>query len=479
MVAMITIYSKVKKNDYIKLQQYIDKKDIKFHEIQSDWLHKHSGELLDIYCVSVEFKSKECFNILLKNLDAYKEQILNRMIGCAIKKYKNTKDLEYKYYIDKLHDYMVENYVRLNGFECGNAGYDSELFNKLYDNVDKSLGGCLSILQNILIMNNAQLFVKTFDDAYQAYKDNEINGQLVQEIHNNYKDFLSCPHQTDNGIYVEKINDPNYHPFRYIINGLIKNKKVDMLIYMLIKLNKYIIYEKCNNYINYSDYNYCYQPILYYVLYVQRNMKTKSLFNGIYKLYKTLPQNTLNNIKNIDKISLLFASMYYNDYKWDKDISISMCKDIASIYKLPITFENKIITLSVISNIIYEGFNRIINCDMYEDVMGGSIDLTNNEVIEWFSLNYENHKMELIYTLENYVKIAYYIASTIKRENDTFDTADFSIIIHKHIINKECTKRMRPFTTYLKGLLRILEKSKYNLPEKYKKYLTENREIIV
>ena len=326
-------------NDYNKLQHLID------NDLLTD------NKIIKIYDLllskSVEYKSTECFDILLNNNN---NDINNYILTLykSIDFYINSNNIQNKYYLHKLLE--------------KNITIDKELLIKASD--DLILFKIL--LYKININNNILLYLLN-----KFIKDNKL--KIINYLYN---------FNINNNIIT------NEEICNYILKISIKYNNINTLIYLeKYKYNMIYIIDINNNII----------PSLYYsVQYItdERKIIYKYLLNLYINYSKENNINTINNINSIDFIEN-HNYLYINQFIYDIikiGINISNYDIIIKYYLLKLfSSDNDNIINNIIEIFFILSYNNILNKN--DILILENINIPNN--------NY-NKRIKLYYILLNY-----------------------------------------------------------------------------
>ena len=282
MTTMTQLFKIVSTNDYDTLEKLImGNKKPDFNCVKSgiSLIHK-----------AIEVRALECFNMLmsLPDLSVIQSNSSNANgLGIALEYYSSAPNPSNKYYLDKL----IERNVHVDSYSLGKCMEDPVLFDSMFNRVEKNSSSIGNLIGTAVSKTNAYAMNKLYDWLYS-----------------NNPAFYSTP---------ETRNAFNDNILRTAIgaNNIIAIEHLEKLGHNILEIK----YQNPGIYI----------PSLYYAYITNAE---SIAFNFIFSRMEKLDVETLNQISQIKKLSLVATnSSYYG----------------SSNSKNPIDFYKKILSLSV------------------------------------------------------------------------------------------------------------------------------------
>ena len=279
------LFSMIKYNDYEQLTNIIENKTVNLNILNSGY---------SLIYKSIEFRSKECFDLLIKNnIDNIesKNGIVNGLYK-AIEYYVNGNNTSNKYYLNTLLNKNV--YVDI--FSIVKSLDNFELFIILFNRLEKNQNNIMKIIHNVINKNILIIF------------------ELIYKYLNSNLEEVTW--------YSENKNIIDNNIFKHSIIVSLNNLTVLYNIIDIIPWYYILHHNYTNTLINY--------PSLYFAIQVNN----LHVFNYLYKLYNNLNSIELNSIDNIKNLNILFLSTSDTFLKDTNDITYYLY----NILLLPIDF---------------------------------------------------------------------------------------------------------------------------------------------
>jgi hypothetical protein len=271
-------------NDYNKLQHLLD----------NNILFIKNYDLL--LCKSIEYKSLECFDILLNyiinnniSLDNF-EASLNKSIDYII----NNNNIQNKYYLNKL----LEKNILINKEELIKASEDFILFKILFNKINNKNDILLLYLINNFIKNNKMniiFYLYNFIIENNLISKNELYNFIFKLSikYNNINSIIFLENNKYDMMYIINDNNIKIPSLYYSISFLYDDKKI---IYKYL-LNFYINYSKNNDINLIENINDIFNIVKIFSENIKYNSNFNYILNDIFK-FKIKILNLDSIIKN-------------------------------------------------------------------------------------------------------------------------------------------------------------------------------------
>jgi len=299
-------------------------------------------------------RSKECFDILLNN-----NITLKNGIDISIKLLKDPNPTN-RYYFDKLTEKMGN----ISNIDFNYSANNIILYKILYENIIKY--DIKFDYYTIMKYKNKEQFSTLFEKYYKNNFDILILLKTCVNSKNGFAHLIYERIEKDKPIYYCNETDIKYFNSIVLRNAIIVND-LDMIKYIM---GKPVLWTYVDN-----------VPTLYITIYHSSN----EIFDYFYDLYKTLSEEELNNIKNINSFKQLLCEN--NVYENFSETCIFRYTKIMSSF--PIKF--------IKDDLIYILLS-IVYCFMifYNNVNNESTYIFIEYLLEYISITYPNTVYENI-----------------------------------------------------------------------------------
>lgn len=294
---MTQLFKIISTNDYEKLEKIIvDKNKSNFNCIKSN---------KSLISKAIEVRAFECFNLLIQINDLSILQSNNNNINglnIALDYYLSAPNLSNKYYLDKL----IEHNVLIDCDSIIQCFNNTILFDFMFNKFNKKITD-----------------IKKLANFSVSTKNMYVLESLYYYLHNNNVSYYSTP-------------ESKYIFNNIILESAVKSKNI-LAIKYLETIGHDIMYFDIM-YSNYASYGCITVPLLYYVCLLENDFDSNSIiFDFIFSRMEKMNVDSLNQIKNIKKISMHLYINFNKHYGLPKIINNSK---LNKILLLPIDWDD-------------------------------------------------------------------------------------------------------------------------------------------